>query len=69
MQKFGTLQQPILGELAMSPEKERREEERKNANYSGHLRFWLQPKGSALRTPLSPPSTPAEIFPSHVSAK
>ena len=38
-------------------EKERRE---KNSIYSGHLRFCLQPKGSA-RTPLGPKvSLPAE---------
>ena len=35
-----------MGELAMSPEETEREKE-KNAIYSGHLRFWLQHKGSA----------------------
>ena len=52
MPKFGTLWQFLLWELAMSPE--RRERERENdAKYYGHLRFCLQPKGSA-RTPLGP---------------
>ena len=50
MQNLGTLQQPLLWELAMSPEERERE---KNAIYSGHLRLCLQLKGSA-RTPLGP---------------
>ena len=36
----------------MSPER-KKEEREKNAKYYGHLRFCLQPKGSA-RTPLIP---------------
>ena len=53
MQKFEFLQQPLLGELAMSRKKERRKkrEERKNAIYSGHLRLCQQPRA---RTPLGP---------------
>ena len=53
MQKFGTLQQPLLWELAMSRKRERKKESEKNAIYSDHLRLCLQPKGSA-RTPLGP---------------
>ena len=53
MQDFGTLQQPLLGELAMSWREREKERERKNAIYSCHLRLCLQPKGSA-RTPLEP---------------
>ena len=49
MQDFGTLRQPLLGELA-GRKKEEREE---NDIYSRHLRFCLQPKGSAC-TPLEP---------------
>jgi hypothetical protein len=60
MQKFKFLGQPLLGELAMSPERERerkkeRKKERKrekNAICSGHLRMPAA-KGSAL-TPLGP---------------
>ena len=51
MQNRKTLQQPLLGELAMSRNRERERE--KNAIYSGHLCLCLQPKGSA-RTPLGP---------------
>ena len=48
MQKFEFLRQSLLGELAMSrKKKERRKKERKNAIYSGHLRFCVQPMGSA----------------------
>ena len=51
MQKFEFLRQPLLGELAMSRKKERRKKERKNAIYSGHLRFCLQPRAAhALRS-------------------
>ena len=56
MQEFGFLRQPLLGELAMSPERggERRREERggeKNAIYSGHLRLCQQPSAAhALRS-------------------
>ena len=39
MQDFGTLRQPLLGELAMSRKRERE----KNAIYSGHLRLCQQP--------------------------
>ena len=49
MEDFGTLPQPLLGELVMSW----RERGEKNALYSGHLRFCLQRKCSA-RTPLGP---------------
>ena len=42
-----TLRQPLLGELAMSREKERE----KNALYSGHLRLCQQPRAAhALRS-------------------
>ena len=46
MQKFEFLRQPLLGELAMSPEEERRREreEKKNAIYSGQLRLCQQPR-------------------------
>ena len=48
MQKFEFLQQPLLGGLAMSRKKKERE---KNAIYSGHLRFCLQPRAAhALRS-------------------
>ena len=53
MQKFETLQQPLLGELAISrKKKEKRKKEReKNAIYNGHLRFCQQPRAShALRS-------------------
>ena len=53
MQRFEFLRQPLLGELAMSWREREKERKRKNAIYSGHLRFCLQPKGSA-RTPLGP---------------
>ena len=47
MQKFETLRQALLGELAMSWKKER---DKKNAIYSGHLRLCLQPRAAhALR--------------------
>ena len=46
MQKFEFLRQPLLGELAMSPE----ERGEKNAIYSGHLRLCQQPRAvHALR--------------------
>ena len=48
MQSFRTLRQPLLGELAMSPERER---EKKNAIYSGHLGLCQQPRAAhALRS-------------------
>ena len=48
MQKFEFLRQPLLGELAMSPE---RKKEKKNAIYSGHLRLCQQPRAAhALRS-------------------
>ena len=50
MQNFKTLQQPLIGELAMSPEERGGE---KNAIYSGHLRLCQQPR-AAPRTPLGP---------------
>ena len=51
MQKFEFLRQPLLGELAMSPEEERRERREKNAIYSGHLRLCQQPRAAhALRS-------------------
>ena len=48
MQKFETLRQPLLGELAMSRKKKERERERgeKNAIYSGHLRLCQQPRAA-----------------------
>jgi hypothetical protein len=47
MQNCKTLQQPLLGELAMSRKRERE----KNAIYSGHLRLCLQPRAAhALRS-------------------
>ena len=47
MQKFEFLRQPLLGELAMSRKRERKKkEEKKNAIYSGHLRFCLQPRAA-----------------------
>ena len=58
MQNFKTLRQPLMGELAMSRKKKERET---NAIYSGHLRFCLQPKGSA-RTPLGPISPLKSLF-------
>ena len=55
MQKFEFLWQQLLGELAMSwrERKKERKKREQNAIYSGHLRFCLQPKGSA-RTLLGP---------------
>ena len=52
MQNFKTLRQPLMGELAMSrKKKERKKEREKNAIYSGHLRFCLQPRAAhALRS-------------------
>ena len=53
MQRFEFLRQPLMGELAMSPEREReREKEReKNAICSGHLRLCQQPRAAhALRS-------------------
>ena len=48
MQRFEFLRQPLMGELAMSPEREReREKEReKNAIYSGQLRLCQQPRAA-----------------------
>ena len=57
MQNFGTLQQPLLGELAMSRKTEEREN---NAIYSGHLSFCQQPRAAhALRS---------DQFPTYVEA-
>ena len=52
MQKFEFLRQPLLGELAMSwREERRREKERKNAIYSGHICLCQQPRAAhALRS-------------------
>ena len=52
MQDFKTLQQPLMGELAMSRKKrERKKEREKNAIYSGHLRLCQQPRAAhALRS-------------------
>jgi hypothetical protein len=52
MPNFKTLQQPLLGELAMSPERDREEERgEKNAIYSGHLHLCQQPMAAhALRS-------------------
>jgi hypothetical protein len=52
MQKFETLRQPLLGELAMSWKKERkRREEKKMPFISGHLRLCQQPMAAhALRS-------------------
>ena len=47
MQNFKTLQQPLMGELAMSRKKEERE---KNAIYSGHLRLCQQQRTHSART-------------------
>ena len=50
MQKFETLRQSLLGELAMSPERGEKERE-KNAIYSGQLRLCQQPRAAhALRS-------------------
>ena len=49
MQRFEFLRQPLMGELAMSPERERERE--KNAIYSGQLRLCQQPRAAhALRS-------------------
>ena len=48
MQKFEFLRQPLLGELAMSRKKKKKKEERKNAIFSGHLRFCQQPRAAHL---------------------
>ena len=49
MQQFEFLRQPLLGELAMSPEEEERGE--KNAIYSGQLHLCQQPRAAhALRS-------------------
>ena len=49
MQNFRTLRQPLLGELAMSPE--RKTEREKNAICSGHLSLCQQPRAAhALRS-------------------
>ena len=51
MQKFEFLRQPLLGELAMSPEERKKERKRKNAIYSGQLRLCQQPRAAhALRS-------------------
>ena len=52
MQNFKTLRQPLLGELAMSPEERKKKRDReKNAIYSGHLRLCQQPWAAyALRS-------------------
>ena len=51
MQQFEFLRQPLLGELAMSPEEEEEERGEKNAIYSGQLRLCQQPRAShALRS-------------------
>ena len=50
MQRFEFLRQPLMGELAMSPE-ERKKEREKNAIYSGQLRLYQQPRAAhALRS-------------------
>ena len=50
MQRFEFLRQPLMGELAMSPEERERERE-KNAIYSGQLRLCQQPRAAhALRS-------------------
>ena len=50
MQKFEFLRQPLLGELAMSRKKKKKERE-KNAICSGHLRLCQQPRAAhALRS-------------------
>ena len=47
MQTFEFLQQPLLGELAMSWREEREKERReKNAIYSGHPRLCQQPRAA-----------------------
>ena len=51
MQDFGTLRQPLLGELAMSWRERRKREREKNAIYSGHLRLCQHPRAAhALRS-------------------
>ena len=50
MQRFEFLRQPLMGELAMSPEREKERGE-KNAIYSGQLRLCQQPRAAhALRS-------------------
>ena len=50
MQKFEFLQQPLLGELAMS-RKKKEERRENNAIYSGQLRLCQQPRAAhALRS-------------------
>ena len=50
MQRFELLRQPLMGELAMSPER-KRERGEKNAIYSGQLRLCQQPRAAhALRS-------------------
>ena len=46
MQRFEFLRQPLMGELAMSPEERREREREKNAIYSGHLRLCQQPRAA-----------------------
>ena len=49
MQRFELLRQPLMGELAMSPERKRERE--KNATCSAHLRLCQQPRAAhALRS-------------------
>ena len=54
MQRFEFLRQPLMGELAMSPEereRERKKEREKNAIYSGQLRLCQKPRAAhALRS-------------------
>ena len=50
MQRFELLRQPLMGELAMSPER-KRERGEKNAIYSGQLRLCQKPRAvHALRS-------------------
>jgi hypothetical protein len=53
MQKFEFQRQPLLGELAMSPEEEEREREEKKMPFIVATTFMPATKGSA-RTPLGP---------------
>ena len=46
MQKFETLRQALLGELAMSRKKEEEERGEKNDIYSGHQRLCQQPRAA-----------------------
>ena len=50
MQDFGTLRQPLLGELAMSWRERRKREREKNAIYTGHLRICQQQRTNSART-------------------